>query len=92
MTGGGFDLVSAILILAAAIIPIYFSFRLKNHFRMLMMILSVFALIHGGYHIFEAVGYENIADNIVEPISYAILIIFGLCYLRIRTRKKIEAQ
>ena len=39
MTGGGFDLVSAVLILAAAIIPIYFSFKLKNNFRILMMIL-----------------------------------------------------
>jgi len=92
VTGGGFDLTSAILILVAALIPIYFSFRLKNHLRILMIILSVFALIHGSYHIFEVVGYENIAESIVEPISYAILIIFGLGYLRIRTRRKIEAQ
>ena len=92
MAGGGFDLVSAVLILAAAIIPIYFSFKLKDNFRILMMILSIFALIHGVYHIFEVIGYENIAENIVEPISYAILIIFGLGYLRIRSRRKIEAQ
>jgi len=92
MTDGGFDLTSAILILAAAIIPIYFSFRLKNYFRILMVMLSIFALTHGSYHIFEVIGYEDLAENIVEPTSYVILIIFGLCYLRIRSRRKIEAQ
>ena len=92
MTSEGFDLASAILILVAAIIPIYFSFRLKNYFRHLMVILSVFTLIHGSYHIFEVMGYENIAENIVEPTSYAILIIFGVCYLRITTKRKIEIQ
>lgn len=92
MTDGGFDLISAVLILTAAIIPIYFSFKLKNYFRTLMIALSVFALIHGSYHIFEVIGYENLAEGVVEPISYAILIIFGLYYLRIKTKRKIEAQ
>ena len=91
MTNPGFDLASAILILLAAIIPIYFCMKLKNNFKILMMILSIFALVHGTYHIFEVVGFEVLAENIVEPISYAILIGFGLYYLKIRTRRKIEA-
>lgn len=91
MTNPGFDLASAILILLAAIIPIYFCIKLKNNFRILMTILSIFAVIHGTYHIFEVVGYEILAENYVEPISYAILICFGLYYLKIRAGRKIEA-
>ena len=92
MTDSGFDLASAILILLAAVIPIYFCIKLKNNFRILMMILSIFALVHGIYHIFEVIGFEILAENFVEPISYAILICFGLYYLKIRTGRKIEAQ
>jgi hypothetical protein len=90
VTNPGFDLASAILILLAAVIPIYFCVKLKNNFRILMMILSIFAVIHGTYHIFEVVGYEILAENYVEPISYAVLICFGLYYLKIRTGRKIE--
>jgi hypothetical protein len=91
VTNPGFDLASAVLILLAAVIPIYFCIKLKNNFRILMMILSIFAVIHGTYHIFEVVGYEILAENYVEPISYAVLICFGLYYLKIRTGRKIEA-
>ena len=90
MTNVGFDFSSAILILLAAVIPIYFSTRLKNKFRNLMIILSVFAIIHGMYHIFEVVSYEILAESFVEPISYVILICFGLYYLKIKTERKIE--
>jgi hypothetical protein len=91
VTNPGFDLASAVLILLAAVIPIYFCIKLKNNFRILMMTLSIFAVIHGTYHIFEVVGYEILAENYVEPISYAVLICFGLYYLKIRTGMKIEA-
>jgi len=60
MTDGGFDFASAVLILVAAIIPMYFRFRLKNHFRTRTMLLSIFALIHGSHHIFEVAGFENV--------------------------------
>jgi hypothetical protein len=91
MTSPGFDLASAILILLAAVIPIYFCIKLKNNFRILMMILSIFAMMHGIYHIFEVVGYEFLAENVVEPISYAILIGFGLYFLKMRAGRKVEA-
>ena len=88
MTASGFDLVSGILIFVAAIVPIYFSIRLKNNFlRLPMAVLSVFALIHGTYHVLEVLHYEVAAETVVEPISYAILIAFGLAYLRIRSKK-----
>jgi len=91
MTSSGFDLVSGILIFIAAIVPIYFSIRLKTTIiRLHMAILSVFVLIHGVYHILEVLHYEMTAETIVEPLSYAVLIIFGLVYLKTRmnTKKK----
>ena len=88
MTASGFDLVGGILIFIAAIVPIYFSIRLKNNFlRMPMVVLSVFTLIHGTYHFLEVLHYEIAAETVVEPLSYAVLIVFGLVYLRIRTKK-----
>ena len=88
MTVSGFDLVSGILIFVAAIVPIYFSIRLKNNFlRLPMVVLSVFAMIHGTYHILEVLHYEIAAETVVEPLSYAVLIVFGLIYLRIRSKK-----
>jgi len=52
-----------------------------------MVVLSVFAMIHGTYHILEILHYEIAAETVVEPLSYAVLIVFGLIYLRIRSKK-----
>ena len=88
MTATGFDLVSGILIFIAAIVPIYFSIRLKNNFlRMPMVVLSVFAMIHGTYHFLEVLHYKIAAETVVEPFSYAVLIVFGLVYMLIRAKK-----
>lgn len=89
MTDSGFDLASGILIFIAAIVPIYFSIMLKNNnLRLPMVVLSVFALIHGSYHILEVLHYETVAETIMEPLSYAVLIIFGLTYLKTRMNVK----
>lgn len=90
MIGIGYDLASAILILFAAVIPIYFCIKLKNNFRMLMLILSVFVLVHGAYHILEVMGNDFLAQDFVEPTSYGILIAFGIYFLKVQNVKKIE--
>ena len=90
MIDPGFDIISAILIFAAAVVPIYFSFKLKNNLRTLMAAVSIFTLVHGSYHILEVFHYEFLAENIVEPLSYAILIVFGLLYLKIKTARKVK--
>lgn len=92
MSGGEFDLASAVLILTASIVPIYFSFKLKNILRIIMITISIFALVHGTYHILEVAGYEFVAENIVEPISYIILIIFGLTIFKLKTARRMKAQ
>ena len=92
MTDTGFDIVSAILILTAAVIPIYFSFKLKNLLRTMMIAISIFTLVHGSYHILEVIGYDDIAENIVEPISYIILIIFGIVLFKLKTTRSVKIQ
>lgn len=91
MTDTGFDLVSAVLILVASVVPIYFSFKLKNLLRIIMITISIFALVHGTYHILEVTGFEFVAENIVEPISYIILIIFGITIFKLKTAKSVKA-
>lgn len=89
MTASGFDLTSGILIFIAAVVPIYFSIRLKNNdLRIPMGVLSVFAIIHGFYHVLEVLHYEMAAETIAEPLSYAVLIVFGLVYLKTRINVK----
>ena len=89
MTVSDFDLVSGILIFVAAVVPIYFSVKLKaSNLRLFMIVLSVFTIIHGSYHILGVLHYEIIAETIVEPLSYAVLIIFGLVYLKTRVSIK----
>jgi hypothetical protein len=95
MTTSGFDLTSGILIFIAAIVPIYFSIRLKNNaLKIPMGVLSAFAIIHGIYHALEVLHYEIAAETIVEPLCYAVLIIFGVVYLKTRMntkRKSVDA-
>lgn len=92
MTDTGFDIASAILILVAAVIPIYFSFKLKNLLRTIMITVSIFTLVHGSYHILEVTGYDSVAENIVEPISYAVLIVFGFVIFKLKTTRKVKVQ
>lgn len=92
MTDAGFDLVSAVLILIASIVPIYFSFKLSDLLRIVMITISIFALVHGTYHILEITGFKVVAENIVEPISYLVLIIFGLAIFKLKTARSMKVQ
>lgn len=89
MTSEVYALISTVLIFIAAVIPIYFSIKLQNSFRVLMIVLSIFTLSHGTYHILDILNYEFIAKNIAEPLSYAVLVIFGLMYMRKKISRKV---
>lgn len=84
------NIVDAILIFVAAAIPIYLMFRLEERLRMLAAVLFAFVVIHALYHSFAVVGYDIVADNIVEPLSVVVLIIFGLLYLKTSKRSIIR--
>lgn len=83
------NIINSIAIFFASVIPIYLSCHLKGTLQKLTILVGVFAIIHAVYHSAEVFGYEDIAENIIEPVSVLILVIFGFWYLRIRsTRRK----
>ncbi|MGD1834800.1 MAG: hypothetical protein ACPKQO_03670 [Nitrososphaeraceae archaeon] len=74
-------LLSAIASFLAALIPIYFTIKLKGYLRILSIVLAIFIIFHGIYHMIDYYKYEVIADVIFLPISIIILIIFGILLL-----------
>lgn len=83
------NLISSVLILASSVIPTYLIFRLKNDLRLLTVLLTVFLLSHGAYHVLSTLGFTAIGEGVFEPASVGVLIVFGLAY--IKTRKKAVA-
>jgi hypothetical protein len=81
-------LVSAVIIFAAAIIPIYLSLRLKSNLRILTILLSLFIFIHGIYHLAYFVGEEVLAEGLFRTISIVVLIIFGGAFIYMVRSKK----
>jgi uncharacterized membrane protein HdeD (DUF308 family) len=81
--------ISSIFIFAASIIPIYLSFKLKNELRILTILLGTFAIFHAVYHVVYAVGLETFSEEILQPISIIILILFGIVYLKIRKNRDV---
>ena len=90
MTAIGLDLISGILILTASVVPIFFMFKLTGILRIMMITLFIFTLVHGSYHVLVVLNYNSLAENVVEPISYVSLIIFGLIYLKSKIARGIE--
>jgi chromate transport protein ChrA len=82
-----FQVISVIAIFSAAIIPIYISIRVRGankiRIRTVTIILAVFILIHGLYHLAELFGYHRLGEELLEPLSVVILILFGIMMIRI---------
>jgi hypothetical protein len=72
--------ISAILILFAAVVPIYLTVRLRNNLRKLVLVLTIFILVHALYHIVGFFGFTILAEVVFEPLSVAVLIFFGIVY------------
>jgi hypothetical protein len=87
----GLDLVSAVMIFFAAIIPAYLSLKLKGDISKVTIMLTAFIVVHGIYHVVRMQGIESIADSVFEPASIIVLIAFGVTYLGVSYKKKQEA-
>ncbi|MGN6632528.1 MAG: hypothetical protein ACTHKP_09875 [Nitrososphaeraceae archaeon] len=82
------SILQAIVYFVAAAVPIYLFFILKrhdnsynnHHFRNLLIVLAGFVLVQGIYHFVGAVGFNMLAKGILEPISFVILLLFGIIY------------
>ena len=90
------SIVQSIVYFIAAPIPVYLTFILKkyntrdNHLRNLTLALAGFVIMQGIYHFVGAIGLNSLAKGILEPISFGILLLFGLVYLFNRSRDKRE--
>ena len=63
------------------IVPLYIAATVKiRTLRLLSLLLGLFAVFHGLYHLFAAYGQSLLADGIFEPISVAFLLSFGIYY------------
>ena len=82
------NIINSVAIFFASVIPIYLSYHLKGNLRKLTILVGVFAVVHAIYHTTEVFGYEEIAENVIEPLSVLILVIFGFWYLRIRSTRR----
>ena len=81
--------INAVLIFVAAGVPIYLCMKLDGYLRLLTCALASFVTIHGIYHLLEITHYEELAETLFEPLSVALLIVFGIMYMRIRKKKEV---
>lgn len=81
-------LASGIVIFAAALIPLYLTFRLKRNLRILTILLTVFIFTHGIYHITYYTGPGLLVEGIFRTISIIVLIIFGVSFVFVARSKK----
>jgi DMSO/TMAO reductase YedYZ heme-binding membrane subunit len=94
------NFVSMIVIFVAAVIPVYIAIKLNNNsyssynpnLKKLAIMLAVFILVHGVYHITRFLGFTLLAEGIFEPLSIIILIAFGVLLYYNNTPGKKQRQ
>jgi hypothetical protein len=81
-----YHLIDAIVYLIAAAIPIYFILKSRksidnnNHLLKLTTVLVGFIFIQVLYHIAGIAGFRLLAKGFLEPLSMALLLLFGIIY------------
>ena len=60
----------------------------NNHLRNLTIVLAVFVIMQGIYHLVGALGFGLLAKGLLEPLSFGILLLFGIIYLINRSKAK----
>ncbi len=65
------------------VVPILIAIKVKiPSLRIVSLLLGLFAITHGLYHLSEALGFDILSDVIFEPSSVVFLLAFGLYYSR----------
>jgi hypothetical protein len=85
-------LVNGVVALLAAAIPIYLTVRLNNNLRQLTAILSIFILVHAVHSWLDFFGFDFLSDGVFEPLSAAVLMLFGIFYYWIAKQKKVSIK
>ena len=94
------QITQSIVYFIAAAIPIYLTHILKKRtdgnnnkpFKVLTIILVGFVLMQAIYHAIGALGFSLLAKGILEPLSFVILLFFGVIYLVSKIRTKSEEE
>jgi cytochrome bd-type quinol oxidase subunit 2 len=83
-----YHLIDVSVYLIAAAIPIYFILKSRksidnnnNHLLKLTIVLVGFILIEVLYHIAGIAGFRLLAKGLLEPLSMAALLFFGIIYV-----------
>ncbi len=70
-------------LIAGGIIPLFIAGRVKvSSLRILSLLLGLFAITHGLYHLAAIQRLGFLADVVFEPVSVTLLFVFGLYYSR----------
>ena len=86
------SIIQSIMYFIAAAVPIYLNFIIKkynnrnNRLRNLSIVLAGFVIMQGIYHFSGALGFSLLAKAILEPLSFGILLFFGIIYLISRSK------
>src|SRR5215469_14802015 len=86
------SLVNGIVALFAAAIPIYLTMRLNDNLRKLTAILSIFILMHAAYCWLNYFGFDFLSDGVFQPLSAAVLMLFGIFYYWIAKQTKVSIK
>lgn len=81
LTGG---IVLFTIMVAAGIVPLIIAIRAKvRSIRILSLLLGLFAVVHGFYHLASGFQQQFLADVIFEPISLILLVSLGAYYSKV---------
>ena len=95
---GEISVIQTIVYFIAASVPIYLIFVIKRynnrdiHLRNLTIVLAGFLIMQGIYHFVGALGFSALAKMILEPLSFGILLLFGVIYLINKSKAKEEVK
>jgi hypothetical protein len=81
VTGG---IVLFAIMVGAGIVPLIMAFRAKvRSLRILSLLLGLFAVVHGFYHLAFGFQQQLLADVVFEPISLILLVSLGAYYSKV---------
>jgi len=69
---------------AAGIVPLIMAVKTKvRSLRILSLLLGLFAIVHGFYHLASGYQQEILADAVFEPLSLVLLVTLGAYYSKV---------
>jgi hypothetical protein len=72
------------IMVAAGIVPLIMAVKVKvRSLRILSLLLGLFAVVHGLYHLASGFQQPVLADVVFEPISLLLLVGLGAYYSKV---------